>query len=485
MTDRTTTPGQIHAPASALAEVWSIAWPTVVTMMSYTVMQFVDALMVSRVDAISVAAQGNGGIWSFTIISFLFGIVTMVNTYVSQNVGAGKPQEAARYAWAGLWLALVAWITMLVPFGFALPLIFGSMHAGEDRLIELETGYAQVLVFGGLVTLVTKAIAQFFFGVQRPRVIAVAAISGNIVNCIGNFILIYGEAGLPSWGVPGILGTPALGVIGAAIATLIGTAVEGAIPLALFLGRSVNAAYATRSLWRPDWGHMANVLKLGWPNALQFSNEIVCWAIFMSYLVGLFGPLHLVAGWGTLRYMHMAFMPAVGFSVATTSLVGKYIGAGKPDLAAHRARVGVGLAMAYMTVCGLLMAIFRESLLTVFTLGELTTPIEAAEILRIGSGMMICAAVFQTFDALGIVYSGALRGAGDTVVPGVLTVVLSWSIIVGGGWLLAHRMPEWSSLGPWIASAVYIIILGFAMTFRFESGRWRRIRLVDAPGESA
>lgn len=463
-----------------LGEVWAIAWPTVVTMMSYTVMQFVDALMVSRVDALSVAGQGNGGVWSFTIVSFLFGIVTMVNTYVSQNVGAGKPHEAARYAWAGLWLSLGAWIVMLIPFGFAIPHIFAWMHAGQPELIALETSYAQVLIFGGVVTLGTKSVAQFFFGIHRPRVITFAAITGNVVNLIGNFILIYGEEGVPSLGLPGIPGTPALGVTGAAISTVIGTAVEGAIPLCLFLGRRIDAEYATRSSWRFDLRRSLEILRLGWPNALQFSNEIVCWAIFMSYLVGLFGPLHLVAGWGTLRYMHMAFMPAVGFSVATTSLVGKYIGAGQPDVAAHRARLGVGLAMVYMTVCAILMAVFRERLLTVFTTGEQTTPAEAAEILKIGGSMMICAAVFQTFDALGIVYSGALRGAGDTIFPGVVTVVLSWTVIVGGGWLLATRVPEWSSLGPWIASAAYIIVLGFAMAWRFESGRWRRIKLVDA-----
>lgn len=473
-------PTDAGAPAAGpLREVWSIAWPTVLTMMSYTVMQFVDALMVSRVDAISVAAQGNGGVWSFTIISFLFGIVTMVNTYVSQNVGAGKPQEAAKYAWTGLWLSLFAWILLLVPYGFILPVIFRAMHAGEPRLIALEISYAQVLLFAGVITMMTKAIAQFFFGIQRPRVIAVAAITGNVVNCIGNYILIYGEAGIPSWGIPGVPGVPAMGVTGAAIATIIGTAVEGLIPLTIFLSRSCDATYATRSTWRFDPRRAIDVLRLGWPNALQFSNEIVCWAIFMSYLVGLFGPLHLVAGWGTLRYMHMAFMPAVGFSVATTSLVGRYIGAGKPDVAANRARVGVGMAMAYMTVCGLLMAIFREELITLFTLGEETSPEDAAEIIRIGGAMMICAAVFQTFDALGIVYSGALRGAGDTIIPGIATVVLSWTVIVGGGWALAHYRPEWSSLGPWIASAVYIILLGFVMAGRFESGRWRSIRLVE------
>ena len=98
-----------------MREVWSIAWPTVLTMASYTVMQFVDSLMVSRVGALEVAAQGNGGVWSFAIVAFLFGILTMVNTFVSQNVGAGRPHQAARFGWAGLWFALLAWLFILLP----------------------------------------------------------------------------------------------------------------------------------------------------------------------------------------------------------------------------------------------------------------------------------------------------------------------------------------------------------------------------------
>jgi MATE family multidrug resistance protein len=94
---------------------------------------------------------------------------------------------------------------------------------------------------------------------------------------------------------------------------------------------------------------------------------------------------------------------------------------------------------------------------------------------------MICAAVFQTFDALGIVYAGALRGAGDTLVPGAVTVGLSWAVIVGFGWWLVENAPGLESLGPWIASAAYIIVLGVFLAFRFESGRWRTIQLLSGP----
>lgn len=92
------------------------------------------------------------------------------------------------------------------------------------------------------------------------------------------------------------------------------------------------------------------------------------------------------------------------------------------------------------------------------------------------------AALFQTLDALGTVYAHALRGAGDTLVPGLATVVLSWTVILGGGFYLRAAHPELSSTGPWIAATAYIVLLGLFLTVRFERGGWRRIHLLDGEG---
>ncbi len=477
-------PAAIPPPAetrlAVVREVWSIAWPTVLTMASYTVMQFVDSLMVSRIGALEVAAQGNGGVWSFAVLAFLFGILTMVNTFVAQNVGAGRPHQAARFGWAGLWFSLLAWLFLLLPYAAMLPFVFGLM-GHEERLVALETDYARILLVGGIVTLAGKGISSFFFGIHRPGVVAMSAILGNVTNVALNFVLIYGEEGLPELGLPGIPGTPALGVAGAAIATVVGTAVELVIPFSLFLSNRYHREFATRSTWRPSLASLRELVRVGWPNGLQFGNELICWAIFMSVLVGTFGSVHMVAGWSVLRYMHLSFMPTVGFATATTALVGRCIGEGRPDAAARRAHVAVAMAMVYMTVCAALMFAFRGPLVALFTDGQ-TDPELAAEVVAIGSTLMICAAVFQTFDALGIVYAGALRGAGDTLVPGAVTVGLSWAVIVGFGWWLTVNAPGLASLGPWIASAAYIIVLGVFLAFRFEGGRWRSIRLVSGPG---
>jgi MATE family multidrug resistance protein len=359
-----------------------------------------------------------------------------------------------------------------------------------DQLASLkpmETGYAQILLVGSIILMCAKATHHYFFGMHRPKVVTIAAITGNIINVVGNYILIYGEEGLTALNLPGVPGIKPMGVYGAAIATVIGTCFELGIPLAVFLGPKLNRQVKSRAQWRPQWPAIKDLIRIGWPAAAQFGNELVCWAIFMSVFVGTFGAVHQSAGWIALGYMHLSFMPAVGFSVATTSLVGRYIGAGKPDIAVARARLSVRLSVIYMTVCGLVFFIFREPLVDLFVAApDLNDPAkveEAARIVSIGAGLMICAAVFQTFDAFGIVYTGALRGAGDTVWPGNMTILYSWLFIIGGGWAIIHWLPQWESIGPWVAASAYIIIFGVTMAVRFESGKWRSIKLLETAEE--
>ncbi len=464
--------------ADAVREVWAIAWPTVLTMTSYTVMQFIDKLMVAQVGPLEVAAQGNGGIWAFNLMAITMGMLTVINTYVAQNLGAGRPEEGSRYAWAGLWLSLGAWGIVLVPFALLMPWIFAAM-GHEPRLQELETQYGQIVLGGSLVLLASKSMSHYFFGMHQPKVIALAAIIANACNVLLNYAFIYGERGLPSLGLPGVPGMPALGLAGAGIATVLGTTVEFAIPMACFLAPGMNRRYHTRTTWRFDLAAIRDLMRLGWPASLQWGSEIVCWSIFMSVLVGQFGTDHMTAAWAVLTYMHLSFMPAVGFSSAVAAIVGKRIGEGLPDVAAARARLGLQLAMVYVTVCAIVMVVFREPLVTVFAGGDDTPPDRVAMIVGIGTRLMICAAFFQTMDAVGVVCTGALRGAGDTVWPGVVTFILSWVFIVGGGQAFVVLFPGLESLGPWIGASFYIIIFGVTMFLRWESGRWRTMQVID------
>ena len=496
---------------SPLSEVWGIAWPTVLTMTSYTAMQFVDKLMVGQVGPLEVAAQGNGGVWAFSLIAFVLGLLTVVNTYVSQNLGAGKPEKGTDYAWAAIWLCLGIWLIFVLPYSALMGHIFDLVHDAQldrlkhwlalasgaellqaraeearlHRLILLDAQYARILLVGALILMIGRAIHHFFFGLGRPKVVTVSALCGNATNVLVNYVLIFGDQGMPTLGLPGIPGVTPLGLVGAALGTIVGTLVEAVLPLAIFLGSSLNQELDSRARWRPQLGPIKDLVKIGLPAAVQTGSEIVCWSIFMSRLIGLFGTYHQTAGWIAVTYMHLSFMPAIGLSVAVTSLVGKYVGAGQPDVAVARARLGVILAVTYMTVCGVCFYLFRYEMVGVFVGGQDLSSRDAEQILQIGATLMICAAFFQAFDGFGIIYTGALRGAGDTIWPGVVTVIYSWGFILGGGWFMGTFFAELESVGPWIAAWVYILFFGLTMAWRFESGGWRNLNLLESTQRDA
>ncbi|MBC8201698.1 MAG: MATE family efflux transporter, partial [Planctomycetes bacterium] len=445
----------------AVKEVWSLAWPTILTMTSFTVMQFTDRLMVGQIGKVEIAAQGNAGTWAFAAIATIMGIVTVVNTYVSQHLGANEPKKGSKYPWNAGWMALACWIVFIVPCVFIVPTIFETINpeASDAKLVSLESMYAIYMLMGSLFLLTGRGFTQYFLGMHMPKVITVSTIMANIVNVTANYILIFGEDGVDGL-LPGIPGTPALGLQGAAIATAIGMFMETIIPFAIFIGPKFNAKYATRQGWKPCLKTIKAIFKIGWPGSMQWGNEIICWALFMTVFVGHYGTNDMAAGWIALAFLQLSFMPAVGINVAINSIVGKYIGAKKPDIAVSRARVGVAIAMAYMTICATIFVIFRYEFIEMFISSDQYTAESRAEIIQLGANMLIVVAVFQTVDALGIVYTGALRGAGDTVFPGIVTAIYSWVFIVGGGWVAITFFPQLGSIGPWIAASIYIILIG-------------------------
>jgi MATE family multidrug resistance protein len=466
-----------------LREVIAIAGPTVATMTSYTLMTFTDKYLVSLIgpEPIYVGAQGNGGLVSWVPISIAHGTLAIVNTFVAQNLGAGRPERAPAYAWNGIWLSVAFWLLVLVPFSFLLPQALdlprrltdvlggdGSAYTGMDReQHRLAVEYGRILLWGAVLTLATRCLSQYFFGMHRAGIVMVASVIANAFNIVASYALIFGRWGMPQ-----------MGVAGSALGTVLATVVEFAIPLAVFLGREFHGRYGTRHAWRFSWARSREILSLGWPGGAMFGNEMICWGIFMVYLVSGFGREHATAGWIAHQYMSLSFMPAVGVSVACTALVGRYQGMRRPDLAASRAWLCVRLAVGYMTLCGVLFVVFREPMVRLFIPAD--SPPEAAETLvRLGSKFMIATAAFQMFDATAMVLSGALRGAGDTVMPGVATIVASWVILAGGGAAMVMLVPRLESLGPWIAAGTYIFVLCVILLVRFLGGRWKGIRLVE------
>lgn len=438
-----------------LSELLWLAGPTVAQMASYTLLQFADRTMLAYVGDAEATAAGTAGIVFFCVISFGFGVLLVVNTLVSQSFGRKDHVSTGRYLWQGLWFGLAFGLAAMLLYPLAEPAFRVMRHA--PHMVELEATYLRIVALGAVLKLTTTAASQFLMGIHRPMMVFVAALTGVVVNIFFNWLLIYGN-----WGFP------AMGVAGAAWGTNAAVLVEMLV-MGAFMMRPAMARMFNTLDWHPRWNLMRMLLRVGTPAGFQLVWDVLAWMIFMNVIVGAFGTAALSANSFTFTYMHMSFMPAIGVGAAVTALVGKYIGMGRHDLAERRAHLGFFVVVIYMAVCGVFFYAFRHDLMRVFS--------SDPEVLRIGATLLIFAAAYQIFDAMFIIYVGALRGAGDTLVPAVAQGVLVWAMVVGGAGLMVRYAPQYGPAGPWTLATLFGAILGVYLLIRFNRGGWKSIQL--------
>jgi multidrug resistance protein, MATE family len=450
-------------------EVVSTAWPASLTMLNSTIINFVDGLMVASVGAMALNAQFIGGISSFVIEAFFIGMLEVVNTFVSQNYGAKRYGRTSQYVGAAL---SISWFAALLaaPLAIFCPAIFQTIvpdTLGGGELVAMQAMYFRYFVLTLGLRLSSMALSQFFFGVQRQRIVLLASTICMAVNIVANYVLIYGK-----------FGAPQMGLEGAAIGSVIAFTIQAMIFAAIYLSHRFNEQYQTRRSWRFPLSCIWDLVRVGWPAGVQFFSDVACWFVMTGLIIGKYcGPMHLTASVVALRYMHMSFMPAVGISIATTSLVGKYIGQRRRDLVSRRVHQACVLAMLYMGACGLGFFLFREDLLRFF-LNTSNSGENIEPIIAIGVNILAMAAVFQLTDAVAITYCGALRGTGDTRWQMIVSICTTWPILIGGGMLMIRMVPKWGSVGVWLMAACFILTFAIMVMLRFEAGKWKKIDLL-------
>jgi MATE family multidrug resistance protein len=287
----------------------------------------------------------------------------------------------------------------------------------------------------------------------------ISSVIGVSCNALAAYVMVFGRFGVSP-----------MGVTGAALAQVIGTFVE-MITLVYFAMRGPNRAVFNALDWRLRWHEFRTLVNVGVGSGLQFFAEVLAWSLFMNWVMAQLGTHEMEAMALMLRYLVVSFLPALGISAAVTALVGRYIGMKRPDLAMHRAHLGFKVTLVYFAACMVVYILGRRPLMEIFT----TDP----EVVRLGMILLIFTAFYQIFDGMFIVYCGALRGAGDTFVPAVVTAGLCWGVMVFGGYCMARLFPQMSVAGPWTAASVYGVALGMFMLIRFQRGRWRAIHLED------
>ncbi|MFI5378805.1 MAG: MATE family efflux transporter [Tepidisphaerales bacterium] len=449
-------------PRSPLAELLSLALPTVMQMVSYTLMSFMDTWMLAHAGDTAATAAGGAGMFAWTLLSFGLGTLFLVNTLASQSFGRRDLPEAGRYLWQGIWLGLL-YTPIVSIFTLLLPAAFARMQHGP-QLLAAETTFLHIIIFANPLKLIATALGQFLVAINRPSAVLLAAASGVCVNAALAYVMVLGHLGVTS-----------LGVRGAAIAQVCGVGTEMTVLAIIAFSPSIRISCRLNDC-RLYARELIVLLRVGIPSGVQLVTEMLAWSLFQSWVLAGLGQAAMSANMYLFRFMILSFLPAIGMGSAVTALVGRHIGREDPASALRSAHLGFRVTLAYMVACGLCFFLFRARLMGIFT--------EDPVVLHIGGTLLVYAACYQVFDAMYCVYNGALRGAGDTTIPAIAMGGLCWTFLVFAGRLIATHHPKWGIHGPWSMATTYGISIGLFLMIRFARGRWRSIHL-EAEGESS
>lgn len=425
-----------------------LAWPVIVAELGWMLMGVVDTVMVGRVAPEAIGAVGLGSILYFSAAIFGMGLLLGLDTFVSQAYGAGNLRECHRWLRDGIHLAVLATAPLMaVTIGIVAVLPVIGLHPDVQVLTR---PYVLVVAWGSLPLLLYAAFRRYLQALHLVWPVMITLVAANLVNAGANWVLIYGN-----------LGMPAMGVTGAAWATNIGR-VFMAVSLLLVILRHEHAhkvGLFDVPFLRVEWDRLARLFRLGAPAATQLTAEVGVFGA-VAALAGRIDPIALAAHQVALNLASVTFMMPLGLASAGAVRVGHAIGRRSVEDAASAGGSVIALALAFMSASALLFVAGAEPLVRLFT--------SDPAVVATGIALMRVAAAFQLFDGLQVVTTGALRGLGDTRTPMFTNLVGHWLIALPlaalAGFTYGHGV-----VGLWAGLCVGLTLVGL-----FLLGVWRR-----------
>jgi len=442
-------------------ELLKLAFPLILSNSFWTLQITIDRVLLSQLDPDAVGAAMAAVLIFYTPLILLQFTASYATTFVAQYVGAGRPERVGPAIWQALHFSVITGLAFLglVPLAGDLMLLVGH----EPRLAAMETVYFQCLCYSALPTLVTATTAAFFAGRGDSWTVLIINGSGLLVNAVLDYGLIFGKLGLPAWGMAG-----------AGWATVLGVLASALVGLGLLFQRRYRKEYCTLSGWRFDGDLFWRLMRYGLPNGLHVAADTLAFTAFML-IVGLMGAEELAASSIAITINMVAFMPMLGMGQAVTVLVGQRLGQDRPDLAEQTTWTGFKLAWLYMFTVAVLYVAAPDIFLFLFRNGDDTAKWEAVS--GLVRYLLRFVAFYSLFDSMLLVFSFALRGAGDTRFVTAVSLVLSWPIMVAPCWLVYR----WGlDLGvAWAAAAGYVVTVAVIFWLRFRMGKWKTMRVIE------
>lgn len=444
---------------TSLGELWFLSYPLIVTMAAQVIMQFVDRMFLAWYSPEALGACVPGGMLAMTFGAMFMGLASYTSVFISQFHAKNKRASVTLSLWQGVFLAILSSLILagLTPIGKAI--INGFGHAGPVRVLELKY-FGLLNLFGGLAV-VNNALASFFSGRGKTKIPMYAALAGNVINIVLDYILIFGK-----------LGFPAMGIQGAAWATILGSAFIMVIFFTLIFATQTRITFKVSRLagfYKPIF---TRLVRFGLPNGFGFLMDVISFTLF-TFMVGNIDTVSLQASNIVMSMQPVVFTVILGLGVGIQILISKYQGLKRPDVSVQVVKNACKIGYAYAGSIALLFFFGAPLFLHLFIPAGTAN---GAEIATKTWPLMKLVSFFVLGDATYLIFGEAIRGAGDTKYYMHVMISCAWLLLIPGTWLLVYKLNA-PIVWVWSWLTFYAWLTALFMVYRFWRGKWKKIQV--------
>jgi MATE family multidrug resistance protein len=455
--------GKPHVDLRAIVR---LAAPLMATNAVQSLLNLTDLWFIGRLSTDALAAMG-AIYWILTCAVLLFGGVGLaVQTFVAQAFGGRRFAHASRALWNAVW-ATLAIAPVFLALAVAGPWVLAPFDL-DAHVEALAIEYWKPRMAGAFIGSMAWAAMGFFNGIGAVRYTMLVVVVTTIANAIANQVFMFGFD---------------MGMAGAAWGTNAAQLAGLALAMWLFLRGEMGRRFRARLTWRPRWHVIRAQLAVGLPIGVMYGADVLGLAL-SQMMIAQTSAVGAAATQIVMALTSMAYLPTIGIALAGTTLVGQSIGAGDRDWAGRLGNVVIVMCAALMAFVAVLLLVVGPWVVPWFVSAGGPS---AGEVVALALVLLWPAAAYQVFDGLYCGASFCLRGAGDTRIPALTALVLSWCFFVplahtlifkpGDGWIDGWPQYGLGAHGGWYALALYVVLLGSCMYWRWWHGAWRRVYL--------
>ena len=439
----------------AYSTAFQMAWPSSMEMVLIGLIGSADLIMVSHIGSEAIAAVGITTQPKFILMAFVMALNTGVTVIISRRKGQNRPKEANNVLMNALVMSVVmSFLMSLIGVFFADPIL--RIAGATDDYIHLAVRYFQLVSIGNFFTSVANTLTSAQRGAGNTKISMITNLTANIFNLVFNYLLVYGI---------GIF--PELGVTGAGVATLIGNIIGFMIAIYSISRKSDFIQLQLKDI-KVNLTHMFELIRV---SSSAFIEQIFIRGGFLAFsiIIAKLGTDAFATHQVVMNILSLSFAFGDGLSIASSTLVGQNLGKERPDLAMLYSKVlqRIGLLVAF--VLAFLIIVFRLDILSLFSQGN-------EVVLHMGGPLMIIVGITVSFQILGVITIGTLRGAGDLKFTALLMMICIGFIRPICGYLFAITFGG-GLMGAWLAILLDQSVRTMTSQQRFATGTWLSIRI--------